>query len=83
MTHHCARIFTTFEAFLEEWLDYKIARIIWKNHVEKHGNVPLIQKCSICSGRELKIVRKLGKWKDNRPTKSERDEIAGKTDDDR
>lgn len=26
--------------------------ILWKQHVEKKGNVPLIIKCAICSGKE-------------------------------
>ena len=50
---------------------------VWKRHIEKHGNVPLIQKCTICSGQEQKIDIKKGRWKPTRPTKNERDEAKG------
>ena len=49
----------------------------WKKHIEKHGNVPMIFKCSICSGKEQKNDIKHGTWKVDRPTKTERDENKG------
>jgi len=51
---------------------------VWKRHIEKNGNVPLIMKCAICSGKEQKLDIKHGKWKPSRPTKAERDEVRGK-----
>jgi len=48
---------------------------LWKKHVEKHGNVPLVIKCRICSGAEFKDDLKAGRYKRKRPRKSVRDEI--------
>lgn len=36
---------------------------IWKKHVDKHGNVPYIMKCAVCSGAEHKHDIKCGKFK--------------------
>ena len=35
----------------------------WKRHFARNGNVPLIVKCSICSGKERLHEIKSGKWK--------------------
>lgn len=35
----------------------------WKNHVKKHGHVPLVLKCKICSGKERREDIKKGIWK--------------------
>lgn len=35
----------------------------WNKYVEKHGNVPLIVKCNICSGKERKEEIKTGMFK--------------------
>ena len=50
----------------------------WNQHVEKHGNVPMIMKCDVCSGKEQKEDIKRGKYKESRPTKKERDELKGR-----
>jgi hypothetical protein len=47
----------------------------WKSHVARNGNVPLIHKCSICSGANIRMDIKHGSWKPARPTKAERDEV--------
>ena len=52
---------------------------VWKRHVEKHGNVPLIMKCSLCSGLDFKKGVKKGIYKAVRPSKPERDEMKGKS----
>lgn len=67
---------------LAEWLAalcdtpkvQKWGRAQWKRHVEKHGNVPMIRKCSVCSGKGRKLDIKHGSFKPSRPTKGERDE---------
>lgn len=51
------------------------ARIEWKKHVTKHGNVPMVLQCPLCSGKEQRVDVKLGKYKLSRPTRQERDEI--------
>lgn len=38
----------------------------WKQHVEKKGNVPLIIKCAICSGKERLRDIKRGNFKVSR-----------------
>lgn len=47
---------------------------IWKRHVEKNGNVPLVQRCSVCSGEEHRLDIKHGRYKPARPSKVLRDE---------
>lgn len=79
---HPAHIFNTIEELVAYWCGdlegearikpERIARKIWKKHIEKHGNVPLIRKCTICSGAEHKMDIKLGKWKVS--TRTEQDE---------
>lgn len=54
------------------------AKQTWKRHVEKHGNVPMVIKCAVCSGKEFKEDVKHGRYKLSRPTKTERDEQKGK-----
>ena len=88
---HCAKVYNTLHELLVEMecvekqgesnLDKKCRRYwtkVWKRHIEKNGNVPLIMKCAICSGKEQKLDIKHGKWKPSRPTKAERDEVRGK-----
>ncbi len=50
---------------------------VWKRHTEKHGNVPLIMKCAVCSGTEWKEDIKRGRYKPARKSKVERDELKG------
>jgi hypothetical protein len=72
---HPAEVHTTFKSFSEDMILYRKARIAWKNHLAKHGKSPMIIKCDVCSGREMKIDIKLGKWKAERPCKVIRDEL--------
>jgi len=44
----------------------------WKQHLEKKGNVPMILKCEICSGKEQKMDIRLGKYRIS--TRAEQDE---------
>ncbi len=50
------------------------ASVRWKQHIEKHGNVPLIIQCGVCSGREVKDAIKHGAYKPDRKSKTIRDE---------
>lgn len=50
----------------------------WKAHIEKHGNVPMVRKCGVCSGAEHKEDVKHGRFKPGRKTKTERDEVNPK-----
>jgi hypothetical protein len=38
----------------------------WNKHIAKHGNVPLIVRCRICSGQELReeVKRKKRKFRE-------------------
>jgi hypothetical protein len=75
---HPAHVYTTLEHLLrdcvgprETFFPYQrsyeqVVRYwtrVWNQHIEKHGNVPLIRKCSLCSGAEHKHDIKVGKWK--------------------
>lgn len=79
--HHHAEVINSLEEYLTIWVQeervLRKARARWKQHVEKHGNVPMIRKCAVCSGEERKLDRKRGVWKDRRPSKWERDEMKG------
>jgi hypothetical protein len=46
---------------------------VWKRHVEKHGNVPLVRQCSICSGKAYKRDIKKGVYKES--TREEQKDI--------
>lgn len=73
---HRAVVYYGLEDLLAVYVGFEEhARKMWKRHREKHGEVPLISKCPICSGREYKKLIKTGKFNEHRPTKSERDEI--------
>jgi hypothetical protein len=90
-TVHHTHVFTTLEAFVSHYADPwreggdeemakeadKFARKIWKRHVQKHGNVPLIRKCAVCSGEERRLDIKHGAFNPKRPSKRLRDEIKG------
>lgn len=69
---HPAHVYTTLESYLEyragtdttdKNYDRNKRRACkrWKIHIEKNGNVPLVVKCQICSGKERKMDIKLGK----------------------
>jgi hypothetical protein len=72
---HPAEVFTTFKAFMATQINHARARQVWKRHLEKHGKAPMIVKCSVCSGQELKDDIKHGAWKESRPSRAERDEL--------
>ena len=74
---HSARVYHTYEEFAASCTNERHARKVWKLHVEKHGNVPLILKCPVCSGEEQKMDIKLGKYRPKRPSKRFRDEQRG------
>lgn len=74
--NHRAHVYYTLEEWLKDYPGHKRAKRIalWKKHIAKHGNVPLVIKCAICSGQEEKRNRKRGIWRMPRPVKSVRDE---------
>jgi hypothetical protein len=51
----------------------------WKKHIEKHGHVPLILKCSTCSGKGFKNDIKHGKFKES--TREDQKELKSIIDD--
>ena len=69
---HAAEVFYTLEQYLEGWSGARYARRRWKRHVERNGNIPLVTKCSICSGAELRRDIKRGKWKVGQASKETR-----------
>jgi hypothetical protein len=78
--NHHAHVYRTWEEFSKVWIPkaQRWARRIWNEDVAKHGNVPYITKCSVCSGREQdhEVRRKYGNKRGfHRPTKVERDEL--------
>lgn len=77
MSFHMTRVYYSFEQFASNQVNPKKARKAWKKHVEKHGDAPMIVKCSICSGEGQKKEIKLGMWKPKRPNKEERAELRG------
>ena len=90
---HPARLYHTLEQLLGDMVGDMVGedteqawRIrhwtrIWKQHRARHGNVPLIIRCPICSGRAHVLDIKHGCWKLARPSKAERDEQKGVGDD--
>ncbi len=76
---HHAHVYTTFEQYIERFNDdaqgRRTARRKWNQHIQRNGNVPLILKCAICSGAELKHDIKTGRYTPARPSKVLRDEI--------
>ena len=68
------------EFFKKEWIqkNRKYWTKKWNQYIEKHGNVPFITQCAVCSGKEFKDDIKHGTWKVSRPSKVERDELKGK-----
>lgn len=75
---HHAHVYTTFEQYRERFTDddrgLRFARKRWNQHIERNGSVPLIVKCAICSGEELKQDIKKGRYTPARPSKVLRDE---------
>lgn len=75
MSKHRTHVYHTFEQFAASRVDLAEAKRTWKKHVEKHGSVPIIQECALCSGAEEKRLIKDGKWKAKRPSKRLRDDL--------
>lgn len=50
---HRARVYHNIES-LARITHARRARRRWKLHLEKHGNVPLVDKCSICREHDAK-----------------------------
>lgn len=78
---HPAHIYRSLEEYTAIFIDTPAGRRRasreWKAHIEKHGNVPMILKCAVCSGREQKMDIKVGRYNVARPNKVLRDEAAG------
>lgn len=55
----------------------RYAKRVWKQHIAKNGNVPMIIKCAVCSGKEFKSDIKHGRYQKRRPSKILRDEMRG------
>lgn len=72
---HPAHVYTTFEAYAATRTNLRKARRTWNRHVAKHGNVPLVVKCAICSGAEFRGDVKRGRYRPARPSKRLRDEL--------
>ena len=47
---------------------------LWKRHIEKRGNVPMVIQCAVCSGEELRQSIRHGQYTLPRPSKRLRDE---------
>lgn len=64
---HPAHVYNTLEQYLESRTQtprsIRRAKRRWKLHVEKHGNVPMIEKCPMCSGLYFREDIKHGGWK--------------------
>lgn len=64
---HRAKIYHSLDQLLKDSVDSVNAKrhwtIKWKRHIEKRGNVPLIIKCGICSGKERLHDIKNGNFK--------------------
>ena len=73
---HRARVYLNYEEFRATCRTERYARKTWNAHIEKHGNVHRIVKCSICSGEERKVDIKHGSYRPKRPSKRLRDEAA-------
>lgn len=74
MSLHRAVVYRNKEEFVALWKSRRYGLRLWKEHIEKHGNVPIIQQCAICSGRDRALDIKHGKFNPKRPSKRLRDE---------
>jgi len=78
MSGHPAHVYTTREEWIARFVDSPVGRRranrTWKQHIEKNGNVPLVTKCSVCSGAEFKQDIRHGSYNVARPSKVLRDE---------
>ena len=79
MSAHSCRVFTTKEEYVSNFLRTTQSRrkaiARWNAHIARNGNVPMLIKCSICSGKETRIALKKGIIREKRPSKRLRDEL--------
>lgn len=79
---HPAHVYNTLEEWVARFSDSPAGRRrahrTWKQHVSKHGNVPKVVKCSVCSGKELRLDIKHGAYNVARPSRVLRDETNPK-----
>ena len=76
---HPAKIYYSLDQLIKECSNNPKSErywtVKWKRHVEKKGNVPLIIKCAICSGKERLKDIKHGNFKiSTRVSKRQKDE---------
>lgn len=80
MPHHPPSTFRTLDEFLLRFIGpgyskahkhYRFWVRKWKAWKERHPGLPYPIKCLICSGKEAKLDRKHGKWKDKKPRREE------------
>ena len=71
--------FTPYRKSYEESVHFWTRK--WNRHIEKHGNVPYLIKCAVCSGQEMRHMIKTGKWKvSTRKPKESHDQDGGDPD---
>lgn len=77
MSNHRCSVYNNKESYVANFIGEKAQRKAtarWNAHVAKHGNVPMIERCSTCSGHDERKMIKLGKMREKRPSKTLRDE---------
>lgn len=75
-THRC-NVYNNKESYVANFIGEKAQRKAiarWNAHIAKHGNVPMIEQCSICSGYADRKAIKQGVRREKRPSKTLRDE---------
>lgn len=67
MAKHCSCVYHSRETYLASHPNtpgaQRRAAARWKRWVERNGNVPLVVKCSICSGDDHRHAIKTGAFK--------------------
>lgn len=80
MPHHPPHTFRTLDEFLSQVLGsgyskahkhYRFWVAKWNAWKARHPGLPYMIKCAICSGREAKLDRKHGRWKNHKPHREE------------
>ena len=63
------------ERWVRRWheKDKRYWELRWKRFKLRHPSEPFILRCAVCSGREMRMDRKHGKWKDSK--RGERKEL--------
>lgn len=72
--NHTAHVYRTLKEWIGSRTNEREARRTWKEHIARHGNVPIVLKCTICSGQYQKDEVKHGRFNPRRPSKRLRDE---------